>query len=44
MRFIGKFKLFLIGKAFYATDIATPSLSLEMSTNLFPPTEIGDLI
>jgi len=41
---MGRLRLFLIGKAFSDTEVAVPSLSFEMSMNLLPPTEIGDLI
>lgn len=33
-----------MGKAFSATDVATPSLSLDISMNLLPPTDMGERI
>jgi len=44
IKLIGKLRLLRIGKAFYETEVTAPSLSFEMSINLLPPTEIGDLI
>jgi hypothetical protein len=44
IRLMGRLRLFLMGKAFYETVVTVPSLSLEISMYLLPPTEIGDLI